>query len=638
MIKARPLIIDSNFFINGFKDEPAVLNDFKRICELHGYLIYTSLKVFQELNWRIKKELKHKIKVLDIPKQEVKLFVEENKHRFNYFPQSSDLTLILLAKKLESPLLVSSDFKLIETVNMIHDGGLQGIMGSVFLLKLIEEETNIKNKQLLMKIREKIYDEEIRYSIERQKFYDPITRIKLIEKQSLDVMRNIKITEDFNEYEWSTPDVYPLLNMIKELRASYFRYFKELKEEKYSILISELNNIRREIYDTLLLLNWQIEREEHERLIRIITPHLIFLNYMAAISYIYVGTKEAIYEAYRRLESASGILMIGIIPSELYQTLMISLHQLRIIVLILLKKYKDAAFYFSIYGRKCKEWGFEEVYNYSEGIYYALVTLHGKQIIREIDTKKPLLPALRFLLDLVHQFFRLNELEECRMILKQAFILSLKLKDEKYFKEILDDTLLLYYVYKEPAIAFDITEYMEGIVNTLMQQGKIIDYVLNIRDEITNKKVPIMPITNKKSIAHSSLPKDLLDWMTVFKIIEDKKKKKEIRVLCRNWKFQMNISMKFNKEKLDKPIIVGDFIRLGEGYFKIEKSKKDLRRKYNAHMQITPIEDNSKIYIRGCLGYKCIALSHDKFLSLDVSKEEQKLTTKIKRKLGFKKE
>jgi hypothetical protein len=639
-MKNRPLIIDSNFFINGFKDNPNILDHFRNICESHGYSIYTSLRVFQELNWRLKKQLKHKIKVIDVDNKQIDNFIKSNQVKFDFLPQKPDLSLLLLTEKLGDSLVVSSDFKLIETANSVYDGGLIGVMGSAFLLKMIEEEIDDENKELLIKIRDKIQNEEIRYSIQRQKFFDPITRIKLIERQSIDIIKNIKMPQNIIEYNWSTPDVNPILNTVKELRSSYPRYINEIREEKYEVLISELNNIRKEIYDTLLLLNWQIERKEHEYLLKIITPHLIFLNYLAAICHVYVGTKESMYNAFKRLESANGILLIGLIPSNLYRTLMISLHQLRIIVLLLLRKYEDAVLYFSLYERKCDEWGFGKIYEYSKGIYYALINLHGRQIIDEISKNIPIKPALEFLIDISNQLFRLGSFEESRLILNQAFILNMELEDQKYLEAILKQSLLLFYAYDNTDMVIDIAKFLDRARKLYIHKDLDTNLIDNIWDEIKNQKIPLLPPVTNKRISLKALPEPFLDWMPVFKVIKGKKKDKDLSVLCRNWKFQINLSLKFNKDKLNKKINLGDLIQLGDGLFKIGKSNKKIQKKYNVPVQIIPDKDNSKLYIRGGEGCKCIELSDEPIIYLEGIKKQEspKLTTKIKRKLLLKKD
>ncbi|MHA1754366.1 MAG: hypothetical protein ACTSYR_02485 [Candidatus Odinarchaeia archaeon] len=631
----KPLIIDSNFFIIGFKDNPQDIYRFKQICEEHGYTIYTSFKVFQELDWRIKRELKYRINVLDINKADVEEFIKKYRNKFDYLPQKPDLSLILLAEKLKDPILVSSDFKLIETANSVLDSNSLAVMSSAFLLKMIGEEANNEYKQLLISIREKIYSEELRYSIQRQNFYDPIKRIKLIENQSLEMIKNIRIPTSLENYEWSSPNVTPLLFLIKELKQNYKKYLREIKVEKHHLLINEFNNIRREIYNTLLLLIWQLDKEEREKLIKLVNPDLVILNYLTAICYLYEGTKDSIYKAYKRLESASGILLIGLIPEDLYRILMISLHQLRIVVLILLKKYQDASFYFSLYERKCEEWGYEKQFEYSRGIYYALINLQGNQIIEEISHSISNEPALRFLIDLANQFFRLKEFEESRRILNQAFILNLEIGKYNYFKEILNLGLLLFYAYDNSRVVLDLARFIEEIKKRGFSNLKLIDFVDSIWDEIRNKKIPLLPEVTSKKISYNSLPQLYLDWMTVFKIIINSKKDDKIKVICRNWKIQTNVTVILYRKILRKPIIPGDQIKIGGGYFNIVKNEKELYKKYNSPVKIIPDKKDYKIFIRGITGYN--ALEHSSESLIDLTEEEKKvnLKSKIRQKLGL---
>ncbi len=626
-----PLIFDSNFFIIGFKDNPESLNEFIPICEKHGYQLYTSLKVFQELDWRLRRNLLNKIHVLNIEKKEVDIFINKNRDKLSPPPQRPDITLIILLNQLKNSLLVSSDLNLVQTVNLINNSST-AMMGSAFLLKMMEEERDGRLKYLLWQLREKIYNEEIRYSIQRKTFYDPVTRIKLIEQQSLNIIKNISssVTEI---YDWSAPEINQLMNLLSNLRADYPKFIEEINDGKYEGLINSFNNIRKEIYDTLLLLNWQTDRGESERVMRIVASDLILLNYLTAICYVYMGGKDNLYNAFRRLESASGILMISPVPSRIYRELMITIHQLRMIVLILLKRYDEAIFYFSLFERKCDEWGFHKQFEFSKGIYYALINLNGGQLIEKISDVKYIRPALRFLLDLAHQLFMLNQVNEMKIILNQAFILSMELKDENYFQEIVNMTLLLYYSSDRTDFLLDLIKFAEGAKKTLAVINRSTMNFENIINEIKYRKIPLIPDISGKNVSANNLPSPLLEWMTVYKILRPDHKEDTIRVFCRNWKLGVNILINIYKDKISRPINQGDIIKIGEGYYKILKSKKQINQRFNISLEITPERNNSRLYIQGSQGFKCIDLCDSSILGLAAQAERKGITGIIKNKL-----
>ncbi|MEM2109200.1 MAG: hypothetical protein QW327_01765 [Candidatus Odinarchaeota archaeon] len=623
------LVFDSNFFITGFKDNPEALESFKLICEKHGYQIYTSLKVFQELDWRIRRSLLNKMKVISIDKKEVDEFINKNKDKLYIPPQRPDITLLILVNRLNGAVLVSSDLNLVQTVNLLNNNSNRAIMGSAFLLKMMEEETDGKLKYQLWQLREKIYNEEIRYSIQRRAFYDPVTRIKLIEQQSLDIIKNLSPVEN---YEWSTPEINQLIELLNNLKEDYARFIDEIAEGKYESLINSFNNIRREIYNTLLLLNWQIERVEGEKLMRVVAPELALLNYLTAICYIYLGTKENLYNAFKRLESASGILMLSPIPSKLYKTLMISIHQLRMIVLILLKRYDEAIFYFSLFERKCDEWGFHKQYEFSKGIYYALINLNGGQLIDKISDTKYVKPALRFLLDLAHHLFTLNQVNEMKIILNQAFILNTELKDEKHFQEIVNLALLLYYSTDRTDILLDLIKFTEAATK-ILAPTKPIEHFELILDEIRYRKIPLLPEVSNRAVQMSSLPAPFLEWMTIYKITDINPKDGKVNILCRNWKLGINISINISEDSLTRPLNQGDSLRIGEGFYKIFKSKKEINQRFNTSLEIIPDKNNSKLYIQGSQGFKCIDLCGSSILELSTSPGRKGITGVIKSKL-----
>ncbi|WEU40731.1 MAG: hypothetical protein OdinLCB4_002060 [Candidatus Odinarchaeum yellowstonii] len=630
-MNSTPLILDSNFFIIGFKDDPDSLSEFISICEKHGYQLYTSLKVFQELDWRLRKRLLNRIRVLNIEKKEVDIFINANKEKLSLPPQRPDITLLILLNQLSNGLLVSSDLHLVQTVNLINNNSA-ALMGSAFLLKMIEEEHEGQLKYFLWQLREKIYNEEIRYSIHRKAFYDPVTRIKLIEQQSLDIIKNMSLSTS-ETYEWSTSEVNQLIELLNILKTDYPKFIQEINEGRYEALINSFNNIRKEIYNTLLLLNWQVEREESERLMRIVAPNLALLNYLTAICYVYMGGRDNLYNAFRRLESASGIIMLSPIPSKIYRELMISIHQFRMIVLILLKRYDEAVFYFSLFERKCDEWGFHKQFEVSKGIYYALINLNGGQLIEKISDVKYIKPVLRFLIDLAHQLFILNQVNEIKIILNQAFIFNMELKDENYFREIVNLALLLYYSTDRTDILLDLIKFAEGARSTLASINKSTMDFENILSEIKYRKIPLIPELSGKNIPMNNLPAPLLEWMTVYKIQDLSPKEDKILVFCRNWKLGLNILLNIFKDKLPRPINQGDGVKLGEGYYKILKSKKQINQRFNISLEITPERNNSKLYIQGSQGFKCVDLCDNSLLELTSPVEHKGITGILKSKL-----
>jgi rRNA-processing protein FCF1 len=171
--------LDANFFISGFSDRPKDVYIIKDAAEKAGMELRITRQVFQELRWYLRREVEQMIQIEETLSKDIKELMESIKKPEGALPQLNDMSLILAAMRSKKSKIVTSDLKLLNTIQDIKID-VEGIVGSAFALELMESIDDDELKKSLSVIRERIYGEEVRYSIARQEAYDPVTRIRLI--------------------------------------------------------------------------------------------------------------------------------------------------------------------------------------------------------------------------------------------------------------------------------------------------------------------------------------------------------------------------------------------------------------------------------------------------------------------------
>ena len=176
--------LDANFFISGFSDRPKDVAIVKQAADKIDAELWITRQVFQELRWYLRREVEKIIQIDETLSKDIKSFVDSINRPESSLPQMNDMSLILAAMRAKKSKIVTSDMKLLNTIQDLKVE-VEGIVGSAYVLELMEsidDEALINN---LSHIRERIYTEEVRYSIARQEAYDPVTRIRIIEAHAI---------------------------------------------------------------------------------------------------------------------------------------------------------------------------------------------------------------------------------------------------------------------------------------------------------------------------------------------------------------------------------------------------------------------------------------------------------------------
>ncbi len=598
----KNFVIDTNFFISVCSREPTRFIPISNSCKNQGFHLFTTDFCMNELNWYIKRTIKDHIEVISVDRKELDLFSDFLDQALRSIPQKPDLSLILAAKTVSNATIVSSDYKLIETINTIESNELDGIVSSVFLLELQELESGILKREI-KRIRDLVYEDEVRYSIQREKEYDPLLRIKLIEDQSLKVIKSLSSTSKLIEIkEDKTINLaegkFLVDFVVENLRKHIPRFFQDLKLERYDELLRELEDILNELNSQLILLNLSIDQKAYQILIDEISQDMVFIFYLMAIAYLYKGELEDINKAAKSIDKSITLLLLS---PQASKELKVLVHLIRIILLLLTAEFEKAELYFSLFQGKLQEWGFKEELNSSEGVYISLVALRDYEY--KIDYKLLENPTTItiFLIDFANTFFSTGQHENSWKIFDQALNIakSHALKDLIYF--ILQKMLLIYFLNEKRFSGYkskikDIKEFFKKKKWSVRNINKIINEVEGKRRNLR------MYLTGGKRISIPKLHIHLHDWMDVLK--RSVVKEKDL-LICRNWRASCNVGILAKHGIIPEIVGHGDKIKLRKGSCLVELPQKDLEKQIS--LLIIP-HPNSEVLYRGGQGFQCLQM------------------------------
>lgn len=171
--------LDANFFISGFSDRPRDVEVVREAADRLEVELWITRQVFQELRWYLRREVEKIIQIDETLNKDIKEFMASINRPESSLPQPNDMSLVLAAMRAKNAKIVTSDLKLLNTIQDLQVE-VEGIVGSAYILELMESIDDEDLKKRLAHIRDRIYTEEVRYSISRQQAYDPVTDRKSV--------------------------------------------------------------------------------------------------------------------------------------------------------------------------------------------------------------------------------------------------------------------------------------------------------------------------------------------------------------------------------------------------------------------------------------------------------------------------
>ncbi|MHA2206263.1 MAG: hypothetical protein ACXABC_10410 [Candidatus Thorarchaeota archaeon] len=287
--------LDANFFISGFSERPKDVFLIKEAADQIGMELFITRQVFQELRWYLRREAEQILEIDETLKRDIKSLIDSIGKPESSLPQLNDMSLILASMREKKSKVVTSDLKLLNTIQDL-DIESEGIVGSAFVLELIESIDNEELKKKLIVIRERIYAEEVRYSISRREAYDPVTRIRIIEEHALRVLRTVKRPAEGLDRTLSKGQPLFVLDFLEDIKAGIPTMFDDFTLGKYDTLANEIEAVQNEIERLLIVSTLTEDSETHKKLVEHASDLTLFLYYLEMICHLYRGTREGVEE------------------------------------------------------------------------------------------------------------------------------------------------------------------------------------------------------------------------------------------------------------------------------------------------------------------------------------------------------
>ncbi len=604
--------VDANFFILAFAQNPEKISKFKQIIDRLSFKLFTSPQVLKELRWNLRRKVQTIVEVVNVSKEELQAYIIKAKEMMERIPQAPDLSLLLVLRKLSKRRLVSSDFYLLQSLRSLEPQ-IEGLMGSAFLLTLLELSHDIEEEAaFLEKLRNRVLQTEIKYSLTRSSVYDPATRIQLIESQAFHILRSLRgprIAEE-DLVGMSAQEALGLRIFLQELRHRYPVLVQMIHTQKYRAVLDEIVVAREELYTHLVILAWELAGDAHRKLIRQITPDLVLVNYLMALCNLYLGEEANLREAKRAIEECNRILLTSRPSARTYRRLMVMTHLLRITINLIIEDFDSATMYFTIFSRKCKEWGFTKEQATTHALYLALLVIRGDftatkfpQITDSEDAEE----VVRYLVDLASLYFMFRRYEEAWRLLNQVIHLAKHFKLLNIFEPTLRRMTLIYYAEKlKRKDKFAIL--LQQLRDWVQTDEHVSSIVEQFQHELTSQPVPKPEHYSETSMPVKEIHPDLRDWMTVIDRVDTPSTQESV-LICRSWKLAWNVGLIIQGVSPEEKAKGGEQVRLGEGKFEITQPPPSLKQQYHVLVLVhADPKGRSRLYIRGGQGFRLLKL------------------------------
>jgi hypothetical protein len=517
-------------------------------------------------------------------------------------PQHNDMSLILGAMRSKKSKIVTSDLKLLNTIQDIKVD-VEGIVGSAFVLELMESTKEEELKKKLGVLRERIYGEEVRYSIARQEAYDPVTRIRLIEEHALRVLRAVKAPAEGLDRQLSRGQPLFILDFLEDIKAGIPTMFEDFREGKYNTLALEIEAIQNEIERLLIVSTLTNDSDTHSKLVQHASDLTLFLYYLEMICHLYRGTKEGIEDSLAISDEAFRLLMFAGVSND---ELKASVFFVRIVLAMIREDYDEIDYYYSLYDSMIRRVGLEDMIETSEGLYVIMQVLREFMGGFSLTKSKLQYPSatLALLSDIAKHAVQFDEHDNAWQLVVTSYKVGVA-----YGKEegALASFLMLYKISSSSHDRFKLAleKIAEHALKMFVKKGWDTAKITPILNEIQGNIPPIEDMTTKEEVELEQLPEEVCSWMDVLSVetINDIK-----TLVVRNEHLQVRMGIDITKHPELGNLKTGHKVALIGGKFGLANASPEVIKEFAIMLHIFPGED-SEISYEGEYGFSWLKIA-----------------------------
>ncbi|MCF2137666.1 MAG: hypothetical protein K9W43_10595 [Candidatus Thorarchaeota archaeon] len=593
--------LDANFFISGFSDRPKDVYAVKEAADIVGIELWITRQVFHELRWYLRREVENIINIDETLKKDIKEFMQSLHRPESSLPQPNDMSLVLAAMRAKNSKIVSSDLKLLNTIQDLKVE-VEGIVGSAFMLELIESVDDEKIKEKLRPIRDRIYAEEVRYSIARRESYDPVTRIRIIEEHALRVLRTVKQSTTYDKKLQRGQSLF-VLDFLDDIKASIPGMFEDFKAGKYETLAQEIEAVQNEIERLLIVSTLTEAPDTHRALVEHAADLTLFLYYFEMMCHLYRGTREGVHDAVQISEEANRLLMFATVKDD---ELKASVFFLRIILGLVRHDYDDIDYFFSLYEGMLDRAGLDHMKETSEGLYVTMQILRkfmGGFSVAKARLKYPGV-TIDMLNDLAKYYVQFDEQDSAWQLSANAYKIGVAYGNEE---GTLQSFLMLYKISSSVGDRYhqNLERIAEHALKIFVKKGWNTSQITPILNEIQGNPDPIPDMTTESAVAASKLPAELRGWMDVLSIQTINGEK---ILVVRNNELQARVGLSVAYHPELTTLKTGHKIALVTGKYRLENAPDSVISKYRVMLLVYP-EKRAEITCEGEYGFSRMHVS-----------------------------
>ncbi|MCK5264543.1 MAG: hypothetical protein KAR03_02960 [Candidatus Thorarchaeota archaeon] len=595
--------LDANFFISGFSDRPKDVNIIKDAADAIGAELWITRQVFQELRWYLRREVEQIIQIDETLSKDIKHLMESTKRPESSLPQPNDMSLILGAMRDKESKIVTSDMKLLNTIEDLSIE-VEGIVGSAYVLELMESVNDDAMKKQLSTIRDRIYSEEVRYSISRQESYDPVTRIRIIEAHALRVLRTVKRPTEGLDRQLSKGQPLFVLDFLEDIKADIPNMFDDFREGKYDSLAREIEAIQNEIERLLIVSTLTEDADTHGKLVRHAADLTLFLYYLEMICHLYRGSTEGIQDALAISEEAFRLLMFAEVSND---ELKASVFFVRILLSLIREDYDEIDYFYGLYDSMINRIGLDDMMETTEGFYITMQVLRAEVMGGFSLTRNKLHytdVTIAMLNDIAKYSLLFDDEDNAWQLAVTAYKIGVAYNKEE---GAISSFLMLYKVSSSSHDRFKpaLEKIAEHALKAFVKKGWNTNLVTPILNEVQGQLPPIEKMATEGLVSLKKIPDVLKGWMDALTL---ETINKEDVLVVRSEGLQARVAIKIKHHPELRALKTGHKIALTKGEFKIIDSKPKLIKDYSVVLMIEPSK-GAEISYEGEYGFSCLKVA-----------------------------
>lgn len=543
------------------------------------------------MRWYMRRIIEPKLIVKTVNPKKLESFENNSRGKVDVkLPQTPDMAVAFLAHQEKIP-LVSSDMRLVEVAEQL---GIPAMMNSAFLIVLINEVKDNKDKESLQKLYDMLFSEEITYSVKSQSRYDPVVRIQKIMDSTLNVVRNqvalnqaalatIKPTAKNAENIFAYTE---LLESTKEVRTDISKYISILEDGDYKKLGIELKDASALLMDLATEARMAGIEEEDTGYKEAMTTIAHLLLLAAAVA---IGEQRL-----DKAESTVDLLLLFLLENdEVEVRLDIDVHLLRITLFFLTEQLTRLKFYFTpTFIELCNRRDRSDILELHRTMGILMTILANKKAEKSAIAKD--ISEIEYITQLGMQYIAVDKIENAWLLFEQAIYMSLNS----------NMTGLLYHAFEVMLpLSFTVGYSFKPSFHDLLKLVKKKDKTFMAEEyQRRSKSNPVVEedILRKRFVSVKSLPGQFTGFLDVISAenAEFKRIGRCVFIRAIDWQTMHLIGLIDPTLSLDEHLTVGSSIKILEGKFRVIQPSNSIKEGRNIDILMIGNPENLKFIVR----------------------------------------